>query len=140
MSEVPPGEPYRAVERYKEITAMATSAVDRTHELERKRAARLEDATTARQERTAEAEQQEEQVTEAVRLRWNAAMEALWDERWMRVTRMPAPDPSAPAATPDESIHSVQAAYLDLHEALGKSRWSVTSWLPKPRRRSRGEE
>lgn len=139
MSEVPSGEPRRAVERYKEIIGIATGAVDRTHELERKRAARLEDDTTVRQERTAEAEQQEEQVAEAVRLRWNAAMEALWAERWMRVTRMPAPDRSAPSATPEESIRSVQAACLELHAALGKPRWSPASWLSRSRR-SRSEE
>lgn len=139
MSEAS-GEPQYAAERYKEITAVATGAVDRMHELERQRAARLEDESTARQERAAEAEQQQEEVAEAVRLRWSAAMEALWSERWMRVTRMPAPDPSAAASTPEESVRSVQNAYLDLHEALGRPRWSVTSWVPKSRPgRSRDE-
>ncbi|RCW43650.1 hypothetical protein DFQ14_106128 [Halopolyspora algeriensis] len=135
MSEDPSGRPPGAVERYKEITATATDAVERMHELERKRAEQLEDEVVAGRERIAEAEQQEERVAEGVRSRWNAAMEALWDERWMRVTSIPAPDPSAPAATPEESLRSVQDASLELHEALGKPRWSVTSLLPKPRSR-----
>lgn len=139
MGEDPSGRFSGAVERYKELTAMATDAVDRTHELERKRAEQLEDEIAAGRERVAEAERQEERVAEGVRWRWSAAMEALWNERWMRVTSMPAPDPSAPDVAPEEALRSVQEAYLKLHEALGKSRWPAKPSLPK-RRSRRGAE
>lgn len=135
MSEFPSGEPEQAAARYKEITAIATGAVDRMHEHERKKVARLEDDVAAGHERIAEAEQREADVAEGVRLRWDGAMEALWNERWMRVTRMPKPDPAAPHATPEESIRAVQTAYLALRDALGKPRWSAGALLPRPRRR-----
>lgn len=126
--------------RYRELTALATSAVDRVREHERERAARLEDGLAASAERITAAEQAQQKVVDGVRIRWNAAMEALWSERWMRVTARPDPDMSAPAARAEECIRRVQAAYLELHAAVDRRSWSATSWLPGRGRRSAGRE
>ncbi|SDO97894.1 hypothetical protein SAMN04487905_101317 [Actinopolyspora xinjiangensis] len=120
-----------AAERYKEIVALATDSVDRLHELERDRIERLERELAGERERVERAEQQREQVEEGVRLRWNAALEALWEERWLRVTQLPAPDTTAEPAGAEEAIRSVQRAYLDLYEALDQGRWSAPGWIPK---------
>jgi hypothetical protein len=119
--------------RYKEIAECATDAAKRMRRHEVEKASRLQEEVAAGHERIAEAEAQQEQVVDGVQRRWKAAMEALWDERWMQVTRIPDADPSAAPATPQESIRAVQAASLELHEALRKSR----SWLRKPRRNRR---
>lgn len=136
MSETSAGGPERAAAaRYKEITSVATEAVDRMHEHERKKAAGLEDEVAAGQERIEEAQRRENEVAEGVRLRWDGALEALWNERWLRVTRMPNPDPDAAPAPAEESLRAVQVAYLALHDALNKPRWSASALLPKSRRR-----
>ncbi|MBA8826772.1 hypothetical protein FHX42_004151 [Saccharopolyspora lacisalsi] len=135
MSEPSAGGPERAAAHYKEITSVATEAVDRTHEHERKKAAGLEDEVAAGQDRIETAQQRENEVAEGVRLRWDGALEALWNERWLRVTRMPKPDPDAAPAPAEESLRAVQVAYLALRNALDRPRWSASSLLPKSRRR-----
>lgn len=107
--------------RYKEIAALATDAVERMNRLERERADTLQEQATADQERLRQAQQEEEEVTHLVDLRWNNAMEELWEERWMQVTKKPAPDYSAPPAGKKELERRVQAAWLDLYHALGRS-------------------
>lgn len=113
-----------AAVRYKEIAATAASAADRMRKLEGDRIAELSGEVAAGRERIEEAERQRTEVEESVRERWDATREALWDERWMRVPPMPEPDTSAPAATPEESLRAVRAAYRDLYDALGKRRWT----------------
>ena len=113
-----------AAVRYKEIAATAASAADRMRKIESDRIAELSGEVAAGRERIEEAERQRAEVEESVRERWDAAREALWDERWMRVPPMPEPDTSASAATPEESLRLVRAAYRDLYDALGKRRWS----------------
>ncbi len=137
MSEPTTGGHENAAARYKELAALATAAVDRTAEHERSRVEELEDGFRDSEARVDAAQESQDQVVEGVRLRWKAAMEALWEERWMRVTGRPDPDPSAAAAPADECIRQVQAAYLDLHGCLGRSGkgWSAPSWLPRPGRR-----
>lgn len=120
-----------AAARYKEITEIATSAAKRLQRHETDKIAELEDHVAAGQERMAAADAEHDEVVEAVRLRWDEAMEELWNERWMRVTQMPGADTSAAPAKRDRAIRPVQAAYLELRGALRQSRWQATSWLPR---------
>ncbi|WP_019855593.1 hypothetical protein [Actinopolyspora mortivallis] len=117
-------QPEHAVERYKEITALVAEAVDRLNARERERAERLEEELATGQDRVELAQRQRDEVAEGVRIRWNAAKEALWEERWMRVTQLPPPDTSAEPVPAEEAIRSVQSAYMELHEAVGQRRWS----------------
>ncbi|SDK45256.1 hypothetical protein SAMN04487820_10840 [Actinopolyspora mzabensis] len=117
-------------ERYKEIVALATGSAERLQELERDRVERLERELAGERDLVEQAEQQQEEVEEGVRLRWNAAMEALWEERWLRVTQLPAPDTTAEPAGAEDAIRSVQRAYLDLYEELEQGRWSAPNWIP----------
>ncbi len=60
------------------------------------------------------------------RKRWNAALEALWHERWFQVDGgMPEPDPQAPPQPAEQSRQEMQQALLQLHEATArqKRRW-----------------
>lgn len=117
-SEVP------AAARYKEIVAAATTAAEKMREHEREKASRLAAELAGAEERIAEAEQQRDEVVRGVHKRWNMAMEALWDERWMQVTTMPDPDARAAPGAADELISQVQSAFLHLRKALEKPRWS----------------
>lgn len=115
--------------RYKEIMALADDAAQRLRRHEADRVDELTGEVAAGHQRIERAEQQQEQVREGVRKRWDSAMEDLWEERWMRVTPMPEPDLSAEPAGPEEPIRSVQNAYLRLREALSRRR----SFLPRRR-------
>lgn len=115
--------------RYKEIMALADDAAQRLRRHEDDRVDELTGEVATGQQRIERAEQQQEQVREGVRKRWDSAMEDLWEERWMRVTPMPEPDLSAEPAGPEEPIRSVQNAYLRLREALSRRR----SFLPRRR-------
>lgn len=135
MSEDPAAErmpsPLSAAARYREIAGMATSASKAMRAHENAKAKRLRDELDEVTRRTSEADEAREEIRAGARKRWELAMEALWEERWMRVTPMPGPDSSAPAADPDAAIKPVQAAYLRLREALGQPRWKPTAWLPR---------
>jgi hypothetical protein len=120
-----------AAARYKEITAIATTAAKRLRRHEMDKIARLEDEVAAYRERTEAADAEHEKVVEAVRLRWDEAMEELWNERWMRVTQMPSADTSAAPAKAADAIRMVQTAYLELRGALRQSRWQAASWIPR---------
>ncbi|QUH00008.1 hypothetical protein HUO13_03550 [Saccharopolyspora erythraea] len=115
--------------RYKELSAAATTAAQRMRRHEQDKAAELEESVTRGNSRKEEADQQREQVEKDVRTRWTLALEALWDERWLKVSSLPDPDLSAPPATPEESRRAVQDAFLELHDALDKPRWSAGSLL-----------
>lgn len=118
-----------AAVRYREIMALADSAAAQLRRQEADRVDELTAEVATGQERIERSETQLEQVREGVRKRWDSAMEELWEERWMRVTPMPEPDPSAEPATPEEPIRAVQGAYLQLRAALSKRR----SFLPRRR-------
>lgn len=118
MSEVP------ASARYKELIATATSAAERMREHEREKSARLAQEVSAASVRIEEAAEVRDEVVDEVEKRWKHAMQALWDERWMRVTPMPAPDRRVAPGRAEDLIASVQSAYLMLRRSLEKSRWS----------------
>ncbi|MGW5649650.1 hypothetical protein ACWEV3_33230 [Saccharopolyspora sp. NPDC003752] len=121
-----------AAERYREITARATTAAQQLRKHERERAGELGEAVAAGKQRREAADEQREKVLDDVRKRWNAAMEALWNERWMRVTSMPDPDRTAKPSTPDDSRRDVQQAYMALYNALEKPRFAASL---RPRRK-----
>ncbi|MGP4021075.1 hypothetical protein [Saccharopolyspora sp. 5N708] len=118
--------------QYKEITALASAAAQQLRRHERERAGELGEAVAAGRKRREAADERRKQVADDVRKRWKAAMEALWNERWMQVTAMPEPDRSAPPATPEQSRREVQSAYLALHDALEKRRFAANL---RPRRK-----
>ncbi|GAB3283257.1 hypothetical protein [Parasphingorhabdus pacifica] len=120
-------EPQRvpAAVRYKEITSLATSAAKRMREVEREKATELGELVASGRARTEEADRRYEWTVQEVESRWNAAMEALFEERWMRVTTMPEADSSAVPDNPETSVNAVQKAFYDLYQAVRAPRWSM---------------
>ena len=82
--------------RYKELTALAADAAEKLRQHETAKAAELAELVDAEAERLEQAEAQRDDISADVRNRWNAALHALWDERWLEIPGMPEPDPSAP--------------------------------------------
>lgn len=126
---------FSAADRYRDVAALATHAAQQLRDHERAKAQRLRDELADRRVRLAESEAAHVEVVEGVRKRWDHAMDALFDEKWMQVSRMPDADPDAEPCEPTEAIRRVQVAYLELRETLGNARWRATSWLPRRRRR-----
>lgn len=118
-----------AAVRYKEITATADSAAQRLRAEEAARAARLEADVVDARAAAAETDRQYDEAVDELRKRWSMAMSALWEEKWLQVTRMPAEDLTATPTTFDKAVRSAHATFLELHESLSKTKWSPASLL-----------
>lgn len=114
-----------AAVRYKEITSVATSAAKRMREREREKAAELQELVASGRERLEEADRVHDWTVAEVRSRWDAAMEALFEERWMKVTPLPKGSPSAAPAEAETLVNSVQRAFHELYQAVKAPRWSL---------------
>ncbi|SFS56053.1 hypothetical protein [Saccharopolyspora flava] len=118
-----------AAERYRELTALATAAGKEMRKHEREIAKELGEQVAKGNQRKEESEQTRDELVSEVKGLWKAAMQVVWDERWLRSSGVPAPDRSAPDATPMESRIAVHEAYDALRTAITKPR------LPLGRRR-----
>jgi len=109
-----------AVERYKEVVALAGESVRRMRERDRERVAELLARLAASQDRVADLLEQEKMARVGVRLLWEAAVEALWEERWMRMKPVPEPDESVPPRDQDDYLIAMDTAYQALEDTLQK--------------------
>ncbi|HEX4703637.1 MAG TPA: hypothetical protein VH352_16025 [Pseudonocardiaceae bacterium] len=109
-----------AVRRYKELAEQNTEAVRHMREQNRVVAEVLRQRLTQVDRELAEATEREQVARMGVRLHWEAAVDALWSERWLQVG--PQPDPVEPP--PDlDALHAdaeVGRTYDALREALQK--------------------
>jgi molybdopterin converting factor small subunit len=109
-----------ASERYREIAGWAAEAVEHMREHDRERAAELERELTRIEQRMAELAVQERVVRMGVKLHWEAAVEALWNERWLAIGPLPLPDERAPEADHLHFDTEVGRTYRALEESLAK--------------------
>lgn len=138
MSEqVPAADRAPAVARYKQLAELATTAAERVRKQEQERAARLGEEVAGSAQHIEAADEQRDQVVADVRKRWNAAMEALWDERWMRGSALPEPDPDAGPADQDEARRAVHDAFLELLGTLEKPKFQASGLLGRRKSRDR---
>ncbi len=108
----------RQVERYKEITGLATEAVERMRQQDRERAAELERELVESQGWMAQIAEQERVVQLGARLHWEAAVKALWNERWLEMTPMPTPNRSVPEHDQLHFDAEVERTFQNLEAAL----------------------
>ncbi|WP_406692900.1 hypothetical protein REH65_15035 [Saccharopolyspora sp. ID03-671] len=118
-----------AAERYRELAELATAAGKQMRKHERETAKDLGEQVAAGNQRKEESEQTRDELVAELKGIWKSAMQVVWDERWLRSDGVPAPDRSAPDATPMESRVAAHEAYDALRAAIAKPR------LPLPRRR-----
>ncbi|MEU5694889.1 hypothetical protein [Actinosynnema sp. NPDC020468] len=109
-----------AVERYKEIVALAAESYERMRDNDRRRVAELLRRLAETQELMARVIEQERDVRIGVSVVWDQAVEALWDERWLEMKPMPAPDESVPRRPQNDYTGAMDHAYQQFEDALQK--------------------
>ncbi|MEU0884930.1 hypothetical protein ABZ345_40595 [Lentzea sp. NPDC005914] len=109
-----------AVERYKEIIAIATDAAARQHKLDEVRCAELAERIAATQREIAEVRDRERVVRMGAALHWEQAVEQLWNERWLQMVTPPLPDESVPQRPQGEYNRAMDLAYQALEDSLAK--------------------
>ena len=91
-----------AAREYKEVIAGITAAAEALRERDRERAAALARELVGRAEAMEHAEERAGLTRLGVELHWEAALDALWVESWMKLRPRPGPDPRAAVADLDE--------------------------------------
>ncbi|MGW4211527.1 hypothetical protein ACWEIJ_26270 [Lentzea sp. NPDC004789] len=109
-----------AVERYKEIIAIATDAAARQRKLDEVRCAELAERIAATQQEIAEVRDRERVVRMGAALHWEQAVEQLWNERWLQMVTPPLPDESVPPRPQGEYNRAMDLAYQALEDSLAK--------------------
>ncbi len=116
----PEPEVRSAVERYKEVIGSAGEAIAAMRAHDEERVADLVAGLAESQDRMAEVIEREKVVRLGVALHWESAVEALWEERWMKMRPMPKPDERVPARDQREYNTAMDVAYQALEESLQK--------------------
>ncbi|MFI6102377.1 hypothetical protein ACIA8G_43080 [Lentzea sp. NPDC051213] len=109
-----------AVERYKEIIAIATDAAARQRKLDEVRCAELAERLASTQEQIAEVRDRERVVRMGAALHWEQAVEQLWNERWLQMVTPPLPDETVPKRPQGEYNRAMDLAYQALEDSLAK--------------------
>jgi hypothetical protein len=109
-----------AVRRYKELADLNTDAVRHMRERDRAVAEKLQAQLVEVDRALADAIDRERMARMSIRLHWESAVEALWDERWLQVG--PQPDPITPPDGMDmtRADTEVDRTYNALRDALRK--------------------
>ncbi|HUQ54905.1 hypothetical protein [Lentzea sp.] len=109
-----------AVERYKEIIAIATDAAARQRKLDEVRCAELAERIASIQQQIAEVRDRERVVRMGAHLHWEAAAEELWNERWLQMVPFPLPDETVLPRPQGEYNRAMDNAYQALEDSLAK--------------------
>ncbi|MFI9010474.1 hypothetical protein ACIGNX_24875 [Actinosynnema sp. NPDC053489] len=113
-------EAVSAIERYRELIALAGESVERMRATDRARVRVLLERLAASQDRMAEVIDREKLVKQVVAEHWEAVVGLLWDERWFTMTTVPAPDESVPPRDQDEYDTALDLAFRALEDSLQK--------------------
>lgn len=110
-----------AVQRYKELAGYNTEAVRRMRDRDRAVAEELRKRLADVDQALAEATERERVARMSVRLHWEAAVEALWNEKWLEeVPAHPQPAEPTPGLDTLAADAEVNRTYEALREALRK--------------------
>ncbi|MHA6627781.1 hypothetical protein ACU61A_20280 [Pseudonocardia sichuanensis] len=107
-----------AAREYKEVIAGITAAAEALRERDRERAAALARELVGLAEAMHGAGERAALTRLGVQLHWEAALEALWVESWMKLRPLPGPDPRADPADLDDLDAEVEARAAELQEAV----------------------
>jgi len=108
--------------RYKDVLAGLTTAVDELRERDRERAIALSRRLVELDDAMAQAGERAALTRLGVDLQWEAAMSALWAERWLALRPLPDPDPRADPADLDVLDAAVAQRAAELLEAVRRRR------------------
>ncbi len=111
-----------AARRYKDVLAGLTAAVDELRESDRERANALARRLVELDDAMAQAGERAALTRLGVDLHWEAAMSALWSERWLTLRPQPAPDPRADPADLEALDAAVAERAAELLDAVRRRR------------------
>ncbi|MFC4943999.1 hypothetical protein [Pseudonocardia sp. GCM10023141] len=114
-----------ASRRYKEIVAGITQAVEDLGEQDRARAAELSRRLVELDARMLATGEGAALTRLGVELQWEAALEVLWVESWMKLRPRPGPDPRADPADLAALVADVEDAGEALQEAVRRRRFGL---------------
>jgi hypothetical protein len=107
-----------AAREYKEVIAGIAAAAEALRERDRERAAELARELVGLTEAMQRAEERAGLTRLGVELHWEAALDALWVESWMKLRPRPRPDLRADPADLDALDAEVEARSAELQEAV----------------------
>lgn len=113
-----------AAREYKEVVAEIAAAAEALRGRDRERAAALNRELVGLGGAMAHAEERASLTRLGVELHWEAALEALWVESWMKLRPRPGPDRRADPAAIDELDAEVEARAAALLDAT-RRRWGL---------------
>jgi hypothetical protein len=117
----PEVEAVSAIERYREVVALAGESVERMRTADRARVRQLLERLAESQDRMAAVIDREKLVRQVVAEHWKAVVGLLWDERWFTgMTTVPAPDESVPPRDQHDYDTALDLAYRALEDSLQK--------------------
>jgi hypothetical protein len=116
--------PVSAAREYKEVVAGITAAAEGLRERDRERAAALVRELVGLADAMHGAGERAALTRLGVELHWEAALEALWVESWMKLRPRPGPDLRADPADLDDLDAEVEARAAELQEAV-RRRWRI---------------
>ena len=112
-----------AARRYKQILAEVTDAAAALRERDRRRAADIEQRLLpALREAMLRAGDRARLTTSVIQLHWEAALDLLWAESWLKLRTYPSPDPSVDPSELEALDAEVKRSSDELH-ALVRRRW-----------------
>ena len=120
-----PAGRYSAARQYKEVVAGITAAVDALRERDRERAAELARELVRLDDEMLLAGERAALTGFVVSLHWEAALEALWVESWMRLRPLPGPDPHADLVDLAVVEADVERRAAELQDAVRRRRFGL---------------
>jgi hypothetical protein len=121
---VSPAE-HSAARRYKEVVAGITATADALRERDRERAAALARRLVQLEDDMLRAGERAALTRLGVELAWEAALEALWVESWMKLRPRPGPDPRGVPADLADLDAEVEQRSAALQEAVRRRRFGL---------------
>lgn len=115
----------RATRHYKQVIAGITEAAEALRERDRERAAALAKELVRREEAMLRAGERVALTRLGVELAWEAALEALWVESWMKLRPKPGPDRSADPAGLADLDALVEERSAELQAAVRRRRFGL---------------
>lgn len=114
-----------AAAEYKAIMAQLTAAADALRVHDRDRATQLAHQLGGLERAVRSARERAALTRFGVELHWEAALEALWPESWLKLRPRPGPSPRAVDAGIDDLDAQVAEATDALLEAVRRSRFGL---------------
>lgn len=112
-----------AAREYKDVLGGITAAVDALRERDRARAAALARELVRLEDDIMRAGERAALTRFVVDLHWEAALEALWVESWMKLRPRPAPEPSVDPTDLSALDAEVEQRSADLQDAVRRRRF-----------------